>query len=83
MSYYDALNFCRLFSTEEHLRGFADLVSIHSLDEQEFVYHFWQSFREQDNRPNRPALWIGLTDDVNGQYEWSDRTPFNFSHFDV
>ncbi|KAJ8020026.1 hypothetical protein HOLleu_41861 [Holothuria leucospilota] len=29
VSWYDALNTCRLFSTEENLRGFADLVSIH------------------------------------------------------
>jgi len=83
VSWYDALNTCRMFSTEENLRGFADLVSIHSQDEHDFVYHYWRSLREIDTRSNKPGLWIGLNDvEENGAHVWTDHSDVNYTNFD-
>ncbi|XP_071822850.1 echinoidin-like [Apostichopus japonicus] len=80
VSWYTALNFCRLFSTDDDLSGLADLVSIHSQEEHEFVFHFWKSFRARDTRP---GLWIGLSDHENGRHEWSDRSGVDYTNFDA
>lgn len=52
----------------------ADLVSIHSSDEKQFVL-------TQAHKVNwRHSLWTGLSDrNVEGGYVWSDRSPLQFT----
>lgn len=52
------------------------LASIHSLEEQEFL---WNTFGA-DEEGNARDLWIGLNDiSIEGEYEWTDGSSFDFS----
>ncbi|XP_070560960.1 C-type lectin LmsL-like [Ptychodera flava] len=55
---------CRLYGFNSHL------VSIHSVDENDFVFAFQGGFNN---------MWIGLNDAAEtGTYRWSDGSPFDF-----
>ncbi|PIK55093.1 hypothetical protein BSL78_07988 [Apostichopus japonicus] len=78
VSWYDAKNHCRTFG------GCVDLVSIHSQSEQDFVYDYWKSLREEDTTYPKPGMWIGLNDiEQEGSFVWSDGTSLNYRHFDT
>ncbi|XP_017276522.3 lactose-binding lectin l-2-like [Kryptolebias marmoratus] len=57
----------------------ANLVSIHSLEEHDFVKSLIQNFD-----PTREWTWIGLTDlHREGGWIWSDGSEYKFSQWDI
>lgn len=68
---------------DANLEDTADLVSIHSQDEQDFIYHYWRSLREADTRKYKPGMWIGLHDyENNGVHVWTDDSVVDYTNFD-
>ncbi|XP_077998786.1 C-type lectin BpLec-like [Glandiceps talaboti] len=55
---------CRLYGRYSHL------VSIHDVDENDFVFAFQGGYND---------LWLGLNDEAEeGTYVWTDGTPFDY-----
>lgn len=59
-SWKESVDYCRSLG--------ADLVSIHSSEEQQAIVNFV----EKRTTNSRVEFWIGLTTNGNGGYEWSD-----------
>ncbi|PIK38189.1 putative low affinity immunoglobulin epsilon Fc receptor [Apostichopus japonicus] len=64
----------------------ARLASVHSQDEQDFLYNYWVYSRDPipedityTANTEYPGVWIGLNDvHHEGTYKWTDNTPFDF-----
>ncbi|XP_063967377.1 echinoidin-like isoform X2 [Lytechinus pictus] len=61
----------------------AHLVSIHSLDEHDFIVSYFRStgIKDQgDDESTGRDMWVGLHDtNSEGNFEWTDRSSFNMN----